>query len=411
METILKHTANITAQIDLVDSVRTELSQENVTQWCNDQASLALDSLSVVAVGDVPTMMNFVAVKGLSFIADVLVSFLACILGRVLTLTVTSLLPKLDKAPSTFAFWVAFITTLHEKRPADSQGHDGREFRDIIGQCLNAAICQWDAAPSPSYGYYATAMATADTNTISRIVELVGLCITTSDMAACGRLILAVVRGKQDVAKRFRTLYGPLIPELRQLLERHHMELYSPPFKVFLRTLIGLYLSAILGQKPCLAAIKIRKIGCGCLECNALDQFLTTKAVTARYPLHQERRTHLERQMLKVPDLVAFDTERSGRPYTLVVTKKPEVVTILQWQSRLTEAKTFLSSIGDEKTIAKVMGARFVDVQKALEGTQMFAMKLSGAGGEQHKAAQGLGQPSLTDSSGSTSKRKRDGNT
>ena len=75
LETILKHTANIKAQIDLIDSVRAELSQENVTQWCNDQASLALASLSMAAVSDVPTLMSIVAVKGLSFIADVLASF------------------------------------------------------------------------------------------------------------------------------------------------------------------------------------------------------------------------------------------------------------------------------------------------------------------------------------------------
>jgi hypothetical protein len=77
LETILKHTANIKAQIDLIDSVRAELLQENITQWCSDQASLALASLSAAAVTDVPTLISIVAVKGLPFIADVLVSFYA----------------------------------------------------------------------------------------------------------------------------------------------------------------------------------------------------------------------------------------------------------------------------------------------------------------------------------------------
>jgi hypothetical protein len=184
-----------------------------------------------------------------------------------------------------------------------------------------------------------------------------------------------------------------------------------------MRILIRLYLSAVLGQKPRVPAIKIRKIGCGCLECNALDQFLMSNTVTVRYSMRQDRRTHLERHALKAPDLVTFHTERSGSPHTLVVTKKPDIAAILQWKTRETEAKTFLSSIGDDNMIAKIMGTRYGDVQKALDGTQMFMMKLPGAGGEQHEAAQGSEQPGasisgvqrpLTESSGSTSKRKRD---
>ena len=149
-----------------------------------------------------------------------------------------------------------------------------------------------------------------------------------------------------------------------------------------MRILIGLYLSTILGRKPRLAAIRIRKIGCGCFECDDLDQFLMTDQARDDYSLRQERRTHLEKQMLKAPDLITFDTERSGRPYTLEVTKKPEVLAIIRWQVRQKEAEAFLSSIGDENMIAKIMGARYGDVEKALGGTQMFAMKLPGEGGE-----------------------------
>jgi hypothetical protein len=129
-----------------------------------------------------------------------------------------------------------------------------------------------------------------------------------------------------------------------------------------MRILIGLYLSAVLGQKPRLAAINIHKIGCGCPECSALDRFLMTEKVRERYPLRQDRRTHLERQALKAPDLITFRTECSGSPYTLVVTKTPETVAILQRQTRQMEAKTFLPTIGDENMIAKVMGARYEGV-------------------------------------------------
>jgi hypothetical protein len=159
-----------------------------------------------------------------------------------------------------------------------------------------------------------------------------------------------------------------------------------------------MYLSAVLGQKPRPAVMKIRKIGCGCLECDALDRFLTTDTAIERYPLRRDRRIHLERQASKAPDLITFHTERSGNPHTLVVTKKPEVVAILRWQTRQADAKTFLSTIGDENMIEKVMGARYGDFQKALDGTRMFAMKLPGACGEQHGAVQGSERPGASTS-------------
>ena len=354
----------------------------------------------------------------------------------VLTLTLNSILTRLGKAPSTFAFWVAFITALHDRKPffepprqtesaeGDSHDPDGHTFGEVMGQCLNAAIRQWDSQTAlPSYAFL-VANGT-DNSTISRILQLVSLCITTGDMAACRRLILVIVRSKTDPAIRFQSLYKPLIPQLRQLLEEHHIDLCSSPFGDFMRILIGLHLNAILGPKPRMSAVKIRKVGCGCYECNQLDAFLLSNTVKAQYPLRQDRRMHLERQALRAPDLVTFHTVRSGSPHTLVVTKKPEVAAVLQWQTRQMEARTFLSSIGDANVIATIMGPRYEDVQKALDGTQEFVMKSSASGGEQQEAAQtgipehaqrseqsgtpnpGMQPPPLTDPA--THKRKREG--
>ena len=71
LETILKHTADLQTYIDFIDSVRAELSQENVTQWCSDQVSVAFASLSVAKVRDIPTLMSIVAMKGFSSVVDV----------------------------------------------------------------------------------------------------------------------------------------------------------------------------------------------------------------------------------------------------------------------------------------------------------------------------------------------------
>jgi hypothetical protein len=181
-------------------------------------------------------------------------------------------------------------------------------------------------------------------------------------------------------SERFKSLYTPLIPRLRDLLRKENVSICSPPFAELLQLLIGNYLHDVLGAKPRKLTAKIRKIGCGCNDCQEVDRFLTSSTTAQQvFRYAQARRLHVERQLSAAPDLVTFQTIRSGNPHGVMVTKRPEIVEASQWISKVSEAKVFLNSIGDDAVIAKLMGNRHADVMKALQGTQRFILTMSDA--------------------------------
>jgi hypothetical protein len=64
------------------------------------------------------------------------------------------------------------------------------------------------------------------------------------------------------------------------------------------------------------------ELGCNCEDCRALARFLADPRVpTARFPLAEQRRRHLHSQIQRHQCDCTHETERKGRPYTLVCTK------------------------------------------------------------------------------------------
>jgi hypothetical protein len=64
------------------------------------------------------------------------------------------------------------------------------------------------------------------------------------------------------------------------------------------------------------------KLACKCQDCQALSRFLADpETPVARFPLAQERRRHLHQQIERHQCDCTHETERSGRPFTLVCQK------------------------------------------------------------------------------------------
>jgi 2-oxoglutarate-Fe(II)-dependent oxygenase superfamily protein len=64
------------------------------------------------------------------------------------------------------------------------------------------------------------------------------------------------------------------------------------------------------------------ELDCRCQDCQALSRFLADpEAPVARFPLAQERRRHLHQQIERHQCDCTHETERKGRPYTLVCKK------------------------------------------------------------------------------------------
>ena len=307
----------------------------------------------------------------------------------------TRILPQIVKNTSIYTFCAAFIKALHQNKtslaepsaetPTQSPDHSTQSsFERLVDQCLNVAVLQWQtvvAQPAQPYGYHlARSAVMSQESKILRILELVELCALTGHMTPCKNLFVILLKVQGAAFDKFKTLYSPLIPRLRELLRTKGIDICSSPFADLLQLLAGSYLRDVLGAKSSKVNTAIRKIGCGCADCNQVDAFLTSSSAreqTFRYA--QARRTHVERRLSAASDLVTFQTIRRGSPHGVSVTKRPEIVAASQWTSRVAQAKTFLRTIGDDDILSRLMGNRYADVLKALQGTQQFILTVSDA--------------------------------
>jgi hypothetical protein len=124
-------------------------------------------------------------------------------------------------------------------------------FDKVPQRCLNAAVRQWDsvAAQSRSYPYYEYISLEPSSSKISRIIQLADFCVLTGHLKS-GESLRFGNQQPGDLPTKFRTLYTPLISELRQALTRKEVDMSSYPFGEFFRIIIGTYLQHILGGKP-----------------------------------------------------------------------------------------------------------------------------------------------------------------
>lgn len=200
---------------------------------------------------------------------------------------------------------------------------------------------------------------------------MVDLCLSVGLNSSCQPILHTLIKTKGYTANKFKTLYNPLLPLLRQTLEKHQVPITTPPFSNFLRRLIGLYFRDLLGSKEPLIP-QMPKVGCGCGDCAPLDGFLKSTQTEYQFKAGQGRRRHVEHQLSPVSHVVTYQTIHQGNPHTLSIRKRPEIVEGYQWKKRQSKAKAFLASVGDESSVKEIMGEVYNDVQKALDGVKSF---------------------------------------
>lgn len=257
----------------------------------------------------------------------------------------------------------------------------GKIIDDLIKECLEIATLQWSDAPmpymAPSHFYYnaqnTNVQAQPYTVKVNRIIEIVELAIHSGQMDVCRKLFADILRNPGSSGIKVTTLYSPLIPRLRTLLTKLNQDICSPPFVDLMQVMLATYLKDVLGKRGAFNCL-LRKIGCGCQDCQPLDKFMVDpNASTVTFRLAQHRRQHLEVRISSATDLCTSQTIRSGSPHGLMVTKRPDVVLASSWNARQKNAKAFLASIGPDDVISRIMGPRYLDVTQALSGVKTFA--------------------------------------
>ncbi|KAF9044406.1 hypothetical protein BJ165DRAFT_198051 [Panaeolus papilionaceus] len=306
-----------------------------------------------------------------------------------------------SKVPKTgsYEFLVALTKSLHERlselcRAPDTTYESKVAFRAAIVQCLMLAAPQWEEGlattvnqnPAYNYGYsYNRVPETVANDTkVKRIIEFVDSCFTVGDVQPCQALFNQLLRlGDTKVSDRFKEVFAPLIPQLKVALAKHSKTVTTEPFKSFLKLCIELYLGRVLSATApaALPSFPANPVACNQFnECKLLHAFVSNSESAIQFKAVQNVRTHLERHLAteNIGHILTYTTERRGTPYTLVVSKRPEMMASLKWREVHAAALAFLRSIGGtDAELKEVMQERYDDVVKALQGTKTFVMSAS----------------------------------
>ena len=265
-----------------------------------------------------------------------------------------------DKA---FNFLTALARALHLNRTEifaknvihcagsdDPQEHAACMLDNLIRSCLDGARKHWHRVTSAT------------------VLDILKLCFITGQVDMCRTFLVYAWNISGDITTKFDSIYTPLVPQLCKFLAEISLDVCVTPFVDFFHSYISHYLHHMLGPK--VPNLQIRLVNCrrNCSDCIALNQFITGTESRHMFHFVQKTRPHLENQLNGVRDLVTYAPVRSGRSQYMEVKKTLPVLSGTRWEQRRQQGIGIFQIIG-VKNVEKIMGTRYVDVCKALEGS------------------------------------------
>lgn len=164
------------------------------------------------------------------------------------------------------------------------------------------------------------------------------------------------------------------------------LDIQLPPVLIdrvrrFVQSVITSYIRGYVQMEPARPRDWIRdRKGCGCSDCDRLDQFLIDpRREIGEFAMAEKRRNHLSRRLSDYfgkSDEYDLTTIRAGSPHTLVVrkTERGWRRTHAEWYSRCQKASRQIERLGEQR-LKKVLG---VDGDKIYEDfIQLRMVKLA----------------------------------
>lgn len=359
---LLMRTTRLGTRLDFIQALPAYAAvheREAVLQWCQKETDHAMTTYRLADVEDIPTLLSISQTRGIGYLKDVVLS-------------------KVTKGSGFFKFSLALVTAIDSnKQSIIGQLSSLEDINACLDSCLEAAAEQWGGTTptKPVYNSHTRTNTFPSHTGIPLIIDFVKVCIATGRMQPCRILFHRVLKSEGEIKHKFQTIFIPMIKPLRELLNKEGVDVSSGPFHDLFHLLIGSYLQDVLGAKPRLIArTKLRKIGCGCADCENVDTFLfSTQSAELTLRLVKARRLHVESRLNTASDLLTYQVIH-GSPYRLHITKTAETVEAGRWSARQTNARSFLKKVGEDDVLQKVMGTRWDDVRKAIQGTEPFKL-------------------------------------
>lgn len=215
------------------------------------------------------------------------------------------------------------------------------------------------------------------------VISLLSVSITGNRTGFYGDLLDLVSRPREEpFYTQYLGLYAEIIPDLVKLLGEHGTSVSSSPSREFFRYIIGTYLQEILGSRDGSPFLKFSMLACGHNACSRVNDFLrseerkTTIEILPEYNSEREATEHCIGD-LKIAgrySLLTCWTYYYRKPPRVGLAKKDEAMAAQHWSVRLADAREFLKGIGAEEEMSGIMGERYSDVEKALEGSRAFVI-------------------------------------
>lgn len=293
-------------------------------------------------------------------------------------------------------FFSTLLLALHERKaefptPTAAGGNSAINVGTAIRRCLQEYINQWNKLSS------------ADVVMVQHITE-VGMYVGEVKMVS---EFLATIPPLMDHPSEALSWYNdaviPLMAKLRELMKKLEEEIIGEdgektlvqpkitqePFRSFFKPTICVYLAYILGGKENVPSIPPIVAGCGCADCDELDEFIRGPEASCRFEayLGEDRLEHVLGRVTNTNAneiIDAFDDKSTPEPYSMILTKKREVVKTYTWAGRQEQAVKFMQHAvhGGEMEMRRLLGKRrYEDVLRAIHGVKAFELSDEGADG------------------------------
>ena len=276
-----------------------------------------------------------------------------------------------------FDFWVDLAEGLWKEKDKLLPSKGTPEETSTYTTMLNHAIDSLIVAAIPEYRQvvvYSRYLPSAYTESQdhTRILKLLDLMVLTRRTQSPGRLITLVSRPQGDLLMEYQKVITPLIPKLKARYQQYNGSDF-PILDAFLRAFAERWLQDLLGSPSKKPDALVKELTCRCSDCAKVNKFLRSGAVTETFWAAQKRRSHMETNIRStLPNAVTYTTITRGSPHGLQVSREQGTATMDKWSGRVETARAFLALVGTPDQLARIMGARYQDVQAALAGTKPY---------------------------------------